>query len=685
MQSFESSPSRRAGSVTATSAVVIGLTSVVVLVSWAVGAEVPTRILPQSPQMVPNTALALLLGAVALWHARTPTERESRSARAFRTSASIAVTAIGALTTFEYATGIDLHIDRIIPRALESGGTFPGRPSPQTAVALMLLGSALLLLDSRPQWRLPPAQLLALAGAAIGTIALTGYAFDTRGFYGTPDFLPYTGMAIHTAGATLLLGTGVLTSRPDVGIMHLFTSRGAGGRTLRLLLPAVIGAPFAVNFLALRGARAGYFTSSYALALGAVAAAAVLLFVAWLIAAATERADDRRRAVERALRNSRKTYRDAYVREQEATKRLREVDGMKNSFLQMVSHELRTPLTTVLGFSETLARPELGLSEEQMDFATRIASSARRLDSLVTDLLDVDRLSRGIFSPRRRPVTMAPLIDSVVATADLEDRPLDVQINPDATVAFLDPGQTGRILENLLINAVRHTPAGTPISVQVRTEAYGIVISVDDRGPGVPEEIRESIFQPFVRGTASAFVPGVGIGLSLVRQFAEIHGGKAWVEDRAGGGASFNVALPAWPPNDRRRVLMTSRPDGDAGIEDALREAGYEVALCVGSGESPACVRCPLVTDGSCALAEGAHIVVFTRDLSNPENLAVLRAYRAVCPMTPVIVQVDEATAARHSELLGGCEVVSEELDADRMVTLIRKVLGEQLASNAGG
>ena len=201
----------------------------------------------------------------------------------------------------------------------------------------------------------------------------------------------------------------------------------------------------------------------------------------------------------------------------------------------------------------------------------------------------------------------------------------------------------------------------------------------------MPEEIRESIFQPFVRGPTTAFVPGVGVGLSLVRQFAKIHGGTAWVEDRAGGGASFNVALPTWPVNGRRRVLMTSRLDSGVEIEQALRETGYEVAQCGGPGAPPVCARSPLVADGSCTLAEGAHIVVFTWDLDNPENLAVLRACRAVRPETPVIVQADETTAARHRELLTGCVVVSEELKADHLIALIREVLGEELALNPGG
>lgn len=683
MKTLDRPSSRGVGLIAAVAAVMVGFVSIAVLASWAIGAETPTRLIRRAPAMVPNTALGLLLAAVGLWFARRHADAAGKTGNAIGKVASSIVLAIGALTTLEYVIGVDLRIDRILDVATRTAES-PRRPSPQTGVALTLLGMSLLSVLSRNRGRGRTAQVFAATGTVIGALALTGYAFDARGFYGTPDFLPYTGMAVHTAAGILLLGIGLLALRPDLEIMRLPTSPGAGGKMLRILLPFAVAAPFTINFLALRGAEAGYFTSSYALALAAIAAITVLLLVVWLTAAATERADGRRASIENALRRSRKTYRDAYLREQEATKQLRELDEMKNSFLRAVSHELRTPLTAVIGFSETLIRPEVGLSEEQLDFATRISSNARRLDILFTDLLDLDRLSRGIFTPRRRPVDMAPLIDSVAKVIDLDNRPIDIQIDESGAVAFLDPGQVGRILENLLSNAVRHTPAGTPISVHVYASDDGATLTVDDRGPGVPDTIRETIFQPFTRGPNTTFVAGVGVGLSLVRRFAELHGGRAWVEDRQGGGASFRVSLPAWPANDRPRVLLTSRPDMGSGIEHALDEAGYEVALCVGSGESPACGRCPLVATGSCPLAEGANVVVFARDLDDPENSEVLRAYRAACPRTPVIVQADAATAARHRELLAGCVVVSEQLEADHLIALIRKALGEELVSNSG-
>jgi signal transduction histidine kinase len=112
----------------------------------------------------------------------------------------------------------------------------------------------------------------------------------------------------------------------------------------------------------------------------------------------------------------------------------------------------------------------------------------------------------------------------------------------------VDSAKVERIVENLLVNAARHTPPGTPIWVRVDRRDPGALLTVADAGPGVPAEQRERIFQPFHRGPSEVtHAPGSGIGLALVAQFAGLHGGRAWVEPRAGGGASFQVLLPDNP------------------------------------------------------------------------------------------------------------------------------------------
>jgi signal transduction histidine kinase len=112
-------------------------------------------------------------------------------------------------------------------------------------------------------------------------------------------------------------------------------------------------------------------------------------------------------------------------------------------------------------------------------------------------------------------------------------------------VVSVDAAKVERIVENLLANTLRHTPAGTPVWIRIVPEARGVLLVVEDQGSGVPEEIREMIFEPFRQGPdAPEHSPGVGVGLTLVRRFAELHGGRAWVQGRDGGGASFRIFLP---------------------------------------------------------------------------------------------------------------------------------------------
>jgi PAS domain S-box-containing protein len=237
----------------------------------------------------------------------------------------------------------------------------------------------------------------------------------------------------------------------------------------------------------------------------------------------------------------------ALLREQAATERLRELDEMKDAFLQAVSHDLRTPLTSVLGIAVTLDRGLQRLpANEVRDLLGRLAANARKLGRLLTNLLDLERLTRGTPDPDRRRVDLGELVSRIVTDAGSEllgGRPISLETAP--VLVAVDAPKVERIVENLLANAARHTPAGTPVWVQVQACTGGALLVVEDAGPGVPAEVRQAIFQPFQQGpTITAHAPGSGIGLALVAHFAGMHGGRAWVQERPQGGASFQVFLP---------------------------------------------------------------------------------------------------------------------------------------------
>jgi len=240
--------------------------------------------------------------------------------------------------------------------------------------------------------------------------------------------------------------------------------------------------------------------------------------------------------------------REALQLERDAAQRLRAVDEMKNTFLDAVSHELRTPLASVIGIALTLQRARASLAPGDADLLVdRLVFSATKLDRLLSDLLDLDRLSRGIVAPKLRRTDVAALV-SRVAEEWKQDSGRRLGLHLDPVVARVDPVKVERIVENLLANAARHTSEGTPVWVKVTRHRGDVLIAVDDAGTGVPEELRTVLFEPFRQGpNAPGHAPGVGIGLSLVARFAELHDGRAWVEERPGGGSSFRVMLPDPP------------------------------------------------------------------------------------------------------------------------------------------
>jgi PAS domain S-box-containing protein len=250
------------------------------------------------------------------------------------------------------------------------------------------------------------------------------------------------------------------------------------------------------------------------------------------------------RVVERS--RAQRELEDALLREREAVNRLRAVDALRNTFLQAVSHDLRTPLAAIVSLAQTLERKGGALGPEQIEqFTRRISANARKLGRMLVDLLDLQRLEGGALQLRREPTDLADLVGRLLAESDLPARH-PVHVHAEHFLAEVDPSKVERIVDNLMTNAMRHTLAGTELWIRVERTDEGALVAVEDAGDGVPFAIREDIFGLFRRGS-SPHEAGTGIGLSLVRKFAELHGGRAWVQERDGGGASFRVLLPDAP------------------------------------------------------------------------------------------------------------------------------------------
>lgn len=258
------------------------------------------------------------------------------------------------------------------------------------------------------------------------------------------------------------------------------------------------------------------------------------------------------------------TIRDASSHH-ERVEALRRLQAMQTLFLSAVSHELRTPLTVVRGIAETWAGRGGQLEPAtQSLLADRLVSNTDRLQTLITDLLDLDRLSRSDGASFGQVDVGASVDEQVRRSAqDLALTPT-VEISSALPHVAVDDVLLRRVVDNLLSNASKYAPG--PVEVSVSRQGDELVLQVDDHGPGVPPALRRRIFEPFERGAAfDPATPGVGIGLALVLGFARSTSGRAWVQERDDGqpGSSFRVVMPIQPAAGRESV---GGPGTDAGL-----------------------------------------------------------------------------------------------------------------------
>ena len=217
----------------------------------------------------------------------------------------------------------------------------------------------------------------------------------------------------------------------------------------------------------------------------------------------------------------------------------------KDALLHAVSHDLRGPLAAVLGAASLMTNPAFDLTDEDRTKLLRgLVTSARRMDRIASNLLDIERLERGLIHADTELADLALVVAAVLEELEApEGRSLGADLSP--VVVPLDVVLVERMTENLILNAFKHTPKRARVRVRVRPVEGGAELMVEDEGPGIPPDLREAIFEPY-RRAASPHVAGAGIGLSLVERFADLHGGRAWAGPREDGraGASFHVFLP---------------------------------------------------------------------------------------------------------------------------------------------
>ncbi len=254
------------------------------------------------------------------------------------------------------------------------------------------------------------------------------------------------------------------------------------------------------------------------------------------------------------------------VREQ--SRQLATASLRKSQFLASMSHEIRTPLNAIMGFSDVLLDSSMVVSEaDRAQFLTDIRESGKHLLHLINEVLDLAKIEAGRMELRRAPAVLADVLDTLQSTL----RPLamkksiqfTVEAGEDIPMFSFDVLRIKQVLMNLVGNAIKFTPEGGRVWVHARRENGAVRIEVGDNGPGIAIEDQERIFQEFQRvenPSRTATPEGTGLGLTLARQFMELHGGTLWVKSSLGQGSRFYVRLPI---TDAALLAQTNGPTGN--------------------------------------------------------------------------------------------------------------------------
>jgi signal transduction histidine kinase/ActR/RegA family two-component response regulator len=391
------------------------------------------------------------------------------------------------------------------------------------------------------------------------------------------------------------------------------------------------------------------------------------------------------------------------VREREETLRLANIElaranRAKDEFLASMSHELRTPLNNIAVLAEILQEELRGpLNHWQLKSVQSIDKSARHLLALINDVLDIAKIEADKIDLNLEPVAVLAVCQSSLAfvreTAHKKELTLDYPAVPAELTVVADERRLKQILVNLLSNAVKFTPTGGRVSLQVSTDSSEGIIRfvVEDNGIGIAAKDLSLIFAPFsqVDSSLTRQHEGTGLGLSLVKQLVDMHGGSVTVTSTAGKGSCFSVSLP-W-----KRIALEVAGDNAAETVAATRPVSeeHEVILLADDNEINTAslseylelsgYRVVVARDGADALAkaetENPHLILMDIQMPAMDGLEATRRLRANqrFAATPIIALTALAMAGDRDRCLaaGATEYMSKPLSPRAVVDTIRRLL----------
>jgi DNA-binding response OmpR family regulator/signal transduction histidine kinase len=352
-----------------------------------------------------------------------------------------------------------------------------------------------------------------------------------------------------------------------------------------------------------------------------------------------------------------------------------ESERLSNALLDSISHELRTPLAVITSATSTLAESKDAPAGLQRAMIAEIQEATTRLNRLVGNLLDVTRLASGHVRAALDWCDVGDLIQATVRLLgrELAGRPVTIDAAAKLPLARLDFTLMQQALSNLLLNAVVHTPPGTPVCLQVRREPGCLALSVADNGPGLPPELLPRIFDKFPRAPGAP-AGGSGLGLAIVKGFVEAQSGRITVENRPGGGAVFTIRVPQTEPADMSEptanpatvaLVIDDEPQIRRLLRVTLEANGYRVfdAATGQEGIVQAAQRQP-------------EVILLDLGLPDLDGVSVLKRLREWCQVPVIILTVRDREADKIAALDHGADdYVTKPFSTGELLARLRVAL----------
>jgi signal transduction histidine kinase len=467
--------------------------------------------------MKPNTSACLVAMAGSLLLGM-------RGSRSWARGLALAAGLLALATIVEYVFGADLRFDQLLAAdAPVPEGAHPGRMAPNAAQAIAVLAAALALFPDRGRPR-AVAGWLALVVLFEVVLALLGYLHGTTSLYQVAVALR---ISQYTASALLLLSLAALGAWPTGTPAQVLVRRTAGGLLARRILPPVFAVPVVLGFLRNTGERAGWYDGALGTALMTAGILLTIGSLVWLSARLLDRLDEGQRRI--SAENER------------LAAEARAAVAVRDEFIALAGHELRSPLTAL--------RLRAQMEERRSGGAARAQEWSRlieRLARLVETMLDSSQLAQRRLELHPSTIDLAALIRATVDRLSVlfagSQTSIQFRDEPGLLVRA-DPLRLEQAVENVLLNAAKYG-AGRDVEVSLAREERWARLSVHDNGIGIQPGDQDRIFARFERAASSANFGGLGLGLYLVRQIMDAHGGTISVESAPGSGSTFHLRLP---------------------------------------------------------------------------------------------------------------------------------------------